>query len=189
MSNTAHCSISGSENWNILDVEEVKYFVVDRDVSKDDRRCDGKFMSEFFTVVERSREAMSNVRQSNRVIKKRDLAHTLRLDSEVDPEMCNVDVGGSINVGTVRKTSKKRHSATENMNRVILSEEPECTEVGVEEHVSCNTTGAVAMNVEVEDFDISTFGRGLRWPEDGIRCAGRKGTTRLLWLHEYFVVN
>jgi hypothetical protein len=46
------------------------------------------------------------------------------------------------------------------------------------------------MNVEVEEFDISTFGRGLRWPEDGIRCAaGRKGTTRLLWLREYYVVN
>jgi hypothetical protein len=77
----------------------------------------------------------------------------------------------------------------ENTNRVILSEQPACTEVRVEENVSCDTTGAVAINVEVEEFDISTFGRGLRRPEDGIRCAGRKGTTRLLWLHEYFVVN
>ena len=27
-----------------------------------------------------------------------------------------------------------------------------------------------------------------RVPEDGLRCTGRKGTTRLLWLHEFFVV-
>ena len=46
---------------------------------------------------------------------------------------------------------------------------------------------AVAINVVVEDFDISAFGGGLRWPEDGIRCAGRKGTTRLLWLHEFYI--
>ncbi len=128
-------------------MDGVKYFVVDRDVSTGDRRCDGKFMSDFFTVVERPGEAMSNVRQSNRVIKKRDLAHTLCLDSLEDPEMCNVDVGGSINVGTVRKTSKKRHSAKENLNRVILTEEPACTEVVVEEGVSCNTTGAVQRNI------------------------------------------
>ncbi len=93
-------------------------------------------------------------------------------------------MGGSLNDRTVRTTSKKRHSAMENINGVLLSEEPACTEVGVEEDVSCNTTGAVAINAEVEEFDISTFGRGLRRPEDGIRCAGRKGTTRLLWLHE-----
>jgi hypothetical protein len=32
------------------------------------------------------------------------------------------------------------------------------------------------------------FGMCPRVPEDGLRCAGRKGATRLLWLHEFFVV-
>ncbi len=32
------------------------------------------------------------------------------------------------------------------------------------------------------------FGMCPRVPEDVLRCAGRKGTTRLLWLHEFFVV-
>jgi hypothetical protein len=107
VSMTGHCSNSESETCNIVDLDGVKYFVVDRDVSKGDRRCDGKFMSDFFTVVHRSGEAMSNVRQSNRVRKKRDLTHTLCLDSLEDPEMSNVDVRRSINVGTVRTTSKQ----------------------------------------------------------------------------------
>ena len=42
---------------------------------------------------------------------------------------------------------------------------------------------------EVDDRDMTKFGKGLRRPEEGIRCAGRKGTTRLLWLHEFYVVN
>ncbi len=83
--------------------------MVDRDVCKGDPRCDGKFMSDFFTVVERPGEAMSNVRQSHRVVKKRDLAHTLCLDSDSveDPDKCNVDVGGSITDGTELTSSKK----------------------------------------------------------------------------------
>jgi hypothetical protein len=32
------------------------------------------------------------------------------------------------------------------------------------------------------------FGMCPRVPENGLRCAGRKGTARLLWLHEFFVV-
>jgi hypothetical protein len=190
MSMTGHCSSSESKSCNIVDVDGFQYFVMDRDVSKGDRRCDGKFMSDFFTVVERPVEATTNVRQSQRVVKKRDLAHTLCVDSVEDPEICNVDVGGSRNDGTVLTSSKKRQSVIENTKGVILREQPACTEELEEEDVSSNTTGAVAMNVEVEEFDITTFGRiGLRRPEDGIRCAGRKGTTRLLWLHEYFVVN
>ncbi len=51
VSMTGHCSSSESETCNIVDVDGVKYFVVDRDVSKGDRRCDGKFMSDFFTVL------------------------------------------------------------------------------------------------------------------------------------------
>jgi hypothetical protein len=91
MAMTGHCSSSESESCNIIDVDGFQYFVVDRDVSKGDRRCDGKFMSDFFKVVEKPGVAMSNVWQSHRVVKKRDLAHKLCHDSVEDPEVCNVD--------------------------------------------------------------------------------------------------
>ncbi len=62
---TVHGSSSESETCNVVDVDGFKYFVVDRDlVGKGDRRCDGKFMSDFFTVVDTPGEGMSNVRQS-----------------------------------------------------------------------------------------------------------------------------
>ena len=81
MSMTAHGSSSEKETSNIIDVDGCAYFVVDRDLSKGDRRCDGKFLSDFFTVVDTQDEAMTNVRQSKRVVKKRDLSHTLCLDT------------------------------------------------------------------------------------------------------------
>ena len=75
------------------------------------------------------------------------------------------------------------------MKNVISIEDPSCTAIVPEEEVSCDMTVAYQTNEVVDDFDISTFGGELRRPEDGIRCAGRKGTTRLLWLHEFYVVN
>jgi hypothetical protein len=117
---TGHCSSSESKSCNIVDVDGFQYFVMDRDVSKGDRWSDGKFMSDFFTVVERPVEATTNVRQSQRVVKKRDLAHTLCVDSVEDPEICNVDVVGSIKDGTVLTSSKKRQSVIENTKGVIL---------------------------------------------------------------------
>ena len=81
MSMTVHGSSSERETSNIVDVNGFRYFVVDRDLSKGDRRCDGKFLSNFFTVVDTQDEAMTNVRQSKRVVKKRDLSHTLCLDT------------------------------------------------------------------------------------------------------------
>jgi hypothetical protein len=75
------------------------------------------------------------------------------------------------------------------MKNVISIEDPSCTAIVPEEEVSCDMTVAYQTNEVVDDFDISSFCGGLRRPEDAIRCAGRKGTTRLLWLHEFFVVN
>ena len=102
------------------------------------------------------------------------------LDTFEDPEVINVDAGGPINVGTVRTTSKKRHSPKDIMKNVISIEDPLCTAIAPEEEVSCDTTAAYQTNEVVNGFDISSFFGGLRRPEYGIRCAGRKGTTRLL---------
>jgi hypothetical protein len=146
-------------------------------------------MSDFFMVDDTQGESISNVRQSKRVVKKRDLSHTLCLDTFVDPEVMNVDAGGPVNVVTVPTTTKKRHSPKDIMKNVISIEDPSWTAIAPEKEVCCDMTVAYQINEVVDDFDISSMLGGLRRPEDGIRCAGRKGTTRLLWLHEFFVVN
>jgi hypothetical protein len=59
----------------------------------------------------------------------------------------------------------------------------------VEGKVAVPATVETPHNEEKDNFDMLSCVVGLRLFEDGIRCAGRKGTTRLLWVHEFFVVN
>ena len=61
----------------IVEKEGYSYFVVDKDYAKGDRRCDGKFMADFFTVVDTGDCITSVLRQSQRVQQKRSLAETL----------------------------------------------------------------------------------------------------------------
>jgi hypothetical protein len=37
-----------------------------------------------------------------------------------------------------------------------------------------SVTGESFTKDEVDEFDMTKFGKGLRRPEEGIRCAGRK---------------
>jgi hypothetical protein len=82
--------------------------VVDRDLSKGDRRCDGKYMSDFFMVVESPASTINNARKSLRVQKKSDLIQTLCRANE-DVEMCEAVVEGPIIFETVRDNGKKRY--------------------------------------------------------------------------------
>ena len=155
MSMPLHGSSSERETSTILDVDGFTYFVVDRDLSKGDRRCDGKFLSNFFTVVDTQDEAMTNVRQSKRVVKKRDLSHTLCLDTPEDPELNNVDVGRPINVRTVLTAFKKRHCAKDIIkNAICIIEDPLSTAIVAEEEVSCDTNVSYPTNEVVDDFDL-----------------------------------
>jgi len=128
------------------------YYVVDQDLSKGDRRSDGPALANFFNVEEECKSFDNNVRESRRVKKRRDIAHTanvLQEDSCMDT-IVNHDAGE-------RPSRKKKVQ--------IRREQP-------------NGEG-----------DVTPLGNvALRAPCKGIRCAGRKDTTRLLWLHEYYVV-
>jgi hypothetical protein len=61
----------------IVEKEGYSYFVVDKDYAKGDRRCDGKFMADIFTVVDTGDCITSVLRHSQRVQQKRSLAETL----------------------------------------------------------------------------------------------------------------
>ncbi len=43
------------------------YVVVDRDLGKCDRRCDGKFIADFFSVMEIAGSSLNELRKSQRV--------------------------------------------------------------------------------------------------------------------------
>lgn len=66
----------------IVEKEGHSFFVVDKDYAKGDRRCDGKFMGDFFSVVETGDCITSVLRQSRRVQQKRSLAETLLHEGE-----------------------------------------------------------------------------------------------------------
>jgi hypothetical protein len=195
MSMTGGGSIAEKDAIAIVDVNGFNYFVVDSDLSKGDRRGDGKSMSDFFTVSESPAPTIINVRQSRRVQKKRDLLQTLCLSNEV-LELSNAVVEGSSSSETVRVIGNKRHSAKKESKEAMLIAEAGdifCIRTNindvVEEKVAVVATVQTQHSEENDDFDMFSCVVGLRLPEDGIRCAGRKGTTRLLWVHEYFVVN
>jgi hypothetical protein len=69
---------------------------------------------------------------------------------------------------------------------VISIEDPSCTAVVAMGDVSCDTTGAYHTNDEVNDFDISSFGRGLRRPEDGYNVgAYRRHNSEIKGVYEF----
>jgi hypothetical protein len=156
------------------------YVVVDRDLGIGDRRSDGKFMAEFFSVMEIAGSSSSELRKSQRVQHKRSHSET----------MCKTDVN-------VRTTLHSQNISMDQPVEHILIEEHDASvtinsdllDVTEGEQCFLSDDGENFEQDEIDDFDIKKFGRGLRRPDAGIRCAGRKGTTRLLWLHEFFVVN
>jgi hypothetical protein len=168
------------------------YVVVDRDVGKGDRRCDGKFMADFFSVMDIGGSSSNDLRKSQRVQHKRSHAETLsRVTEGIEMEtVCNTDVNARRTIQSqnlfmdqgVEHILNEDHDASVNINVDLLdvTEGAQCVPSVDEEMFGQD---------EIGDFDLKKFGRGLRRPDAGIRCAGRNGTTRLLWLHEFFVVN
>ena len=138
------------------------YFVVDQDLSKGDRRSDGPALSNFFNVEDEC-TSDNNVRESQRRKKRRDLAHTVNLQS-LEARSTTEGVPGDSCTATIWNLDGDDVPARK---KKVKSKRQE-------------TNG---------DCDETPFGNStLRGPCKGIRCAGRKDTTRLLWLHEFYVV-
>ena len=140
------------------------YFVVDQDLSKGDRRSDGPALANFFHVEEDC-ASDHNVRLSHRIKKRRDVTNR-------DNVQCHE--GGrtieGLEEGRCTTTIRNHDSYQEQM----LGQKGKANKRRQE------TNG---------EFDATPCENVvLRPPCRGIRCAGRKDTTRLLWLHEFYVV-
>ena len=173
-----------SESRATVKKDGYSYFIVDTDFQKGDRRCDGKFMADFFTVTDVHDVCENNCRQSQRV-HKRYIAETLRFENEGVAAY-----KASLESATAHK---KPHILLETQDESMVIESmvinPTLDEGTVAEQIEVDLNNDVSVPPEEDDFDITMLGRGLRRPDEGIRCAGRSGTTRLLWVHEFYVVN
>jgi hypothetical protein len=167
-----------------VEKEGYSYFIVDTDLQKGDRRCDGKFMADFFNVTDVEESSVKNCRQSQRV-HKRYIAETLLIENQGVAAY-----KASLESATAHKKPHiKLETQGESMDieRMVIT--PTLDEGTVAEQIEFDSSNDVSVPPEEDDFDITMLGRGLRRPDEGIRCAGRSGTTRLLWVHEFYVVN
>lgn len=150
-----------------VDFDGFSYFVVDRDVRKGDRRCDGKALENFFDVGETS-ITVNNVRESQRVKKRRDREEYAAVTQPQE------------NDASIRVDNRQDITRQETMGNGI-PEESECLNPKVQDN-----EGSGKMD---DCLNIPIAPMTLRPPHSGIRCAGRRDTTRLLWLHEFYVVH
>jgi hypothetical protein len=155
----------------IVDLDGFSYFVVDKDRSKGNRRSDGKFTSDFFKIVDTPDATLTNCRQSHRVKMKRELQQSLCRDTEKQ-ELRSVGECDPVIEETLPASCKIIGSVTEIKEAIIPVVDPAYVEFVTE--VDSRATQGI-------------FGMCPRVPEDVLRCAGRKRTTRLLWLHEFLL--
>ena len=142
------------------------YYVLDQDRSKGDRRCDGKATSDFFNVEETS-TTIDNVRESRRIKKRRDMidAAVALAQKEEEARRCREDVLETALYETIDPHAQNATSSKKKKRSSKIEQNPE------------------------DGNGIPSALFMLRPPESGVRCAGRHDTTRLLWLHEYYVVH
>ena len=106
------------------------YVVVDRDVGKGDRRCDGKFMADFFSVMDIGASSSNDLRKSQRVQHKRSHAETMsRVTEGIEMEtVCNTDVNARTTLQSQNMSMDQRvehiliedHDASVNINVDLL---------------------------------------------------------------------
>jgi hypothetical protein len=173
------------------------YVVVDRDLFKGDRRCDGKFMADFFSVMETAGSSSNELRKSQRVQHKRSHAETMCRETEGLECYTSGSNVSNTDGNAITTVQSQNNSMDQPVGRIFI-EELDATSYIDPMNIHDDTEGAecllsvdeeIIVQDEIDDFDIKDFGRGLRRPDAGIRCAGRKGTTRLVWLHEFFAVH
>jgi hypothetical protein len=166
-----------------VEVEGSRYFVVDQDLRKGDRRGDGHLMEAFFTVgngerVKKPRllydPSHGSIRQNPKV-----------RNSEEAMDELNVLTGDAANRNedaVINRAEEGRFSSKKEGYRNGQS-------VGIKKiHGKPNDSTSVGLEQEEHKDVESDSIVPPRLPDKGIRCAVRKRTSRLLWLHEFFRV-
>jgi len=149
-------------------VDGFRYFDLRKDAGKGDRRCDGRLLADFFTGVDVERLKKKRMMYDPSHRTERKIPKVGKKDEAVgslSKLADNADItneGSGINMNTERQSSRKHN---EKRKPAFQDKEQE----GEKEGDDVNACPPPA-------------------PDKGIRCAGRKRTSRLLWLHEFFRV-
>jgi hypothetical protein len=110
---------------------------------------------------------IDNVRESRRIKKRRDMidAAVALAQKEEEARRCREDVLETALYETIDPHAQNATSSKKKKRSSKIEQNPE------------------------DGNGIPSAPFMLRPPESGVRCAGRHDTTRLLWLHEYYVVH
>jgi hypothetical protein len=174
------------------------YYVVDQDRSKGDRRCDGKATSDFFKVEETT-TIINNVRESKRVKKRKDQEEAAYQEQALAGSKLALAAWAALAVdvsvieGSFTVNVNEEQDQLEVVSEVVSSKKKK-RKSKIEEVMDDNRARQRLQKKSVEQNPVDGNGIPsapfmLRPPESGVRCAGRHDTTRLLWLHEYYVVH
>ena len=166
-----------------VEVDGSSYFVVDRNMAKGDRRSDGRKMVDFF-VVEGGERA-----KKQRVLYEPSQGR-VRLQSKVlKSVLADDNVVAQLNEDATTITEKGvERLDTERVSGNKATEVLECVESTMG-RVETNATFSVAHEQEeCKELESGSVRAPEVVPDKAIRCAGRKRTARLLWLHEFFRV-
>ena len=136
----------------IVEVKGHNYFVIDEDLSKGDRRCDGPALSSFFSI-EGGSTVVNNFRESKRIKKRKELTPTVIIE---------------LHDTTSHGLEDDTLDATIDYHASVVK--PERDNEASNRRKTTKVSGDVILRRNVM----------LAPPKAGIRCAGRKDTTRLL---------
>ena len=221
----------------MVEVEGSRYFVVDQDLRKGDRRGDGQLMAAFFTVDNGERlkkprllydpthgsiEQKPKVRKSEEVV---DLLNVLAGDAAMSNDLDSVirlEEGrlsskkgkrkgkffginkrlGKANASTsgVLEQEGNKYPKVQNRKEAVdllpvmsfdaamSNDEDAVNRFEEERRGKANASTSVVLEQEEHQHQELEMIVPPRLPDKGIRCAVRKRTSRLLWLHEFFRV-
>ena len=177
------CTSEESMATTTVEVDGSRYFVLDRNIANGDRRSDGCKMADFFGVNRGERAKKQRILYDPSPGRERLQSKGLN-GGFADDNIAELNEEASTITTQMGVERLDTESFSEKKARDVL----ECVEskLGREE-----TNATVSVALEQEEYKELESG-SVRAPEvvpdKAIRCAGRKRTARLLWLHEFFRV-
>jgi hypothetical protein len=164
-----------------VEVDGSNYFVVDRNMGNGDRRSDGRKMVDFFVLKEGERAKKQRVLYDPSQGRVRPTSKVLKSGLSGD----NVTQLNEDSFTRTEKDGERLDTELVSANKATEVLQSEESTMG---RVETNVTLSVGQEQE-ECKELESGSPGPQQvPDKAIMCAGRKRTSRLLWLHECFRV-
>jgi hypothetical protein len=164
-----------------VEVDGSSYFVVDRNRGNGDRRSDGRKMVDFFVVKEGERAKKQRLLYDPSQGCERKKSKVLNCGSAHEHMFQLTEYSTTPTAVVAERLDTERVSAKK------ATESLQCVESTMEREETNVTLSTEQEQDESKELELVSL-VPPRVPDKAIRCAGRKRTSRLLWLHEFFRV-